>query len=127
MRAVIRSAPRKRSKKRRRAETQLVTHTAEFSVLLELLLVALPPLFAHAGVSAPAGIDTSFDSDAALLAQCIQTVASLVSVADSMRVYVVNDDVAPHPQFRCLAALADTILRCLRASTHWCVAAAPSA
>lgn len=35
------------SKKRSRSSTELVIHTAEFSVFLELLLIAFPSLYSH--------------------------------------------------------------------------------
>lgn len=39
-----------------------------------------------------------------------RTVSALVWLADREQVYVVNDDVAPHPQLQCLGVMADTAL-----------------
>ena len=106
------SKKRSRSKRARR----LVSHTPEFTVLLELLLVAYPRLWQHAGVTDEVAVT---DDGSAVAAVAARSVAALIAVADSMRVYVVNDDVAPHPQFRCLATLLAAVVGELEDRSRW--------
>lgn len=98
-----------------------MSHTPEFTVLLELLLVAYPRLWQHAGVADEA---TVADDGCTVAAVAARSVAALVAVADAMRVYVVNDDVAPHPQFRCLATLLAAVVGELEDGSRWYVTGA---
>jgi len=73
------------------------------------------------GSKAPKGVQSRVDTDTQLAAGAASSVTGLIHVADTLRVYVVNDDVAPHPQFRCLSSITHALTTSLGNTSAWCV------
>ena len=83
-------APRKKSKKKRGSKRAAAAASTTAQVPLDAPVVA---------------------------AVATRSVAALIAVADALRVYVVNDDVAPNPQFRCLSTLVSSVIALLESGT----------